>query len=334
MELLSFALGGVGFILVGAHEALIHVSPSKQSPISSPPNSQTNKLLLPISLAILSSFFILNSTVSLLSAHNSNDAVGTALQLQVLPIAFIFLFYSLLPLFSLPSPLHGLVGLFAFAEEFLLFYLQRKDPSGVENRYYDLLLVPIAICLFCTLLDVGSPRSTVPKLGRGVGLILHGTWLLQMGLSLFSGWVAQGCSLHRVSRGNYTLRCKGHPEYHRARAIATLQFNCHLAFLVVVLVGFFSLVCARNGGSTDLDSVSTRYAPLGAELQNMQDSTNFTLDSDEDDDSGRQEGHNVGNEKGVAMEHAVNGNGIKDYRRTFHRVEQGGSKAWKEASPF
>lgn len=42
----------------------------------------------------------------------------------------------------------------------------------------------------------------------------------------------------------------------------------------------------------------------------MQDSTNFTLDSDEDDDSGRQEGHNVGNEKGVAMEHAVNGNGV------------------------
>ncbi|QCD96932.1 uncharacterized protein LOC114195949 [Vigna unguiculata] len=316
MELFSFALGGVGFILVGAHEALLHVSPSKQSPISSasssPPNSRTNKLLFPISLAILSSFFILNSTLSLLSAHNSNDAVGTALQLQVLPIGFIFLFYSLLPLFSLPSPLHGLVGLFAFAQEFLLFYLQRKDPSGVENRYYDLLLVPIAICLLCTLLDVGSPRSSVPKLGRGVGLILHGTWLLQMGLSLFSGWVAQGCSMHRVSRGNYTLRCKGHPEYHRARAIATLQFNCHLALLVVLLVGFFSLVCARNGGGTHLDSVSTRYAPLGAELQNMQESTKFTLDSDEDDDDDNaiQEGHNVGNKKGVAVEHAVNGNGV------------------------
>ncbi|CAJ1787299.1 unnamed protein product [Sphenostylis stenocarpa] len=315
MELLSFGLGGVGFILIGAHQALLHLSPSKQSPISlssSPPNSRTNKPLFSISLAIFSVFFIINSTVSLFDAHNSNDAVGTALQLQVLPIAFIFLFYSLLPLFSLPSPLLGLVGVFAFAEEFLLFYLQRKDPSGVENRYYDLLLVPIAICVFCTLLDLGSPRSSVPKLGRGVGLILHGMWLLQMGLSLFSGWVAQGCSLHRMSRGNYTLRCKGHPEYHRARAIATLQFNCHLALLVVVLVGFFSVVSARNGGG-HLESVSTRYAPLGAEMQTLQDSANFTLDSDEDDDNdgdGKREVDHVGRKKGVVVEHAVNGNGV------------------------
>ncbi|KAK7377559.1 hypothetical protein VNO80_02985 [Phaseolus coccineus] len=314
MELLTFALGGIGFILIGAHEALLHVSPSKQFPISSssssPPNSPTNKLLFPISLAILSSFFILNSTLSLLDAHNSNDAVGTALQLQVLPIAFLFLFYSLLLLFSLPSPLLGLVGFFAFAQEFLLFYLQRKDPTGVENRYYDLLLLPIAICVLCTLLHVGSPGSSVPKLGRGVGLILHGTWLLQMGLSLFSGWVSQGCSLHRVSRGNYTLRCKGHPEYHRARAIATLQFNCHLALLVVVLVGFFSVISARSGGRTHLDSLSTRYAPLGAELQNLQDSPNFTLDSDEDDDDCTQNTDNVGSKKGVAVEHSVNGNGV------------------------
>jgi len=44
----------------------------------------------------------------------------------------------------------------------------------------------------------------------------------------------------------------------------------------------------------------------------MQESTKFTLDSDEDDDDDNaiQEGHNVGNKKGVAVEHAVNGNGV------------------------
>ncbi|TKY63264.1 hypothetical protein E2542_SST13133 [Spatholobus suberectus] len=315
MGLLSFALGGVGFILIGAHEALLHASQSsdpKPSPISSssPPNSQTKKpssSLFSISLVIFSSFFVLNSTISLLDAHNSNDAVGSALQVQVIPIALIFLFYSLLPLLlTLPSPLLDLVGAFAFVEEFLLFYLQRKDPSGVENRYYDHLLVPIALCVFCTLLELRSPHSNIPKLGRGVGLILQGTWFLQMGLSLFSGWVAQGCSLHRVSRGNYTLRCKGHPAYHRARAIATLQFNCHLALLVLLAVAFFSLICGRNG--VPLGSISTRYAPLRAELQPFENSANFTLDSDDD----TQEDGNVASQKLVVMGHAINDNQLKD----------------------
>jgi len=79
---------------------------------------------------------------------------------------------------------------------------------------------------------------------------------------------------------------------------------------VVVLVGFFSVVCARSGGITNLDSLSTRYAPLGAELQNLQDSPNFTLDSDEDEDDRTQESDNVGSKKGVAVEHSVNGNGV------------------------
>ncbi|KAK7395999.1 hypothetical protein VNO78_16664 [Psophocarpus tetragonolobus] len=295
MTLLSFALGGGGFVLIGAHEALF---PSK-----------SKKPLFSIALAIFAIFFVLNSAWSLFDAHAKNDAVGTALQLQFLPIAFIFLLHSLLPLlpFPLPSPLLSLVAAFAFAEEFLLFYLQRKDPTGVENRYYDLLLVPIALCVFCTLLDLKSPHSGVPQLGRAVGLILHGSWLLQMGLSLFSGWVAQGCTLHSLSRGNYTLRCKDHPEYHRARAIATLQFNCHLALLLLFLVSGFSVISARNGRATPLESVSTGYAPIGAELQPFQNSSNFTLDSDDDETKGDD---NAASKKVDVVGHNVNGNGL------------------------
>ncbi|XP_020208007.1 uncharacterized protein LOC109792962 [Cajanus cajan] len=272
MGVISFAVGGVGLIAVGGHEALVHGRAGAK---------KTPSPLFWISLVIFSSLLLLNSTVSLLDAHNSNDAVGTALQLQVLPVALLFLFYSLLPLLlPLPSPLLSLVASFAFALEFLLFYLQRKDPTGVENRYYDLFLLPIALCLFCTLLHVRSPFSHFPRLGLGLGLILQGTWLLQMGLSLFSGFVAHGCSLHRPSRGNYTLRCQGHPEFHRARAIATLQFNCHLALLLLLFVAFFS---ATNSGS-----IPTSYAPLGAELQHIHNSPNFTLDSDDDTPSPKE----------------------------------------------
>ncbi|XP_061338874.1 uncharacterized protein LOC133285641 isoform X2 [Gastrolobium bilobum] len=309
MGLFSFAFAGVGFILIGTHEALKASQISDPKPTLTPSSSQPNKTqsssnLFFISLSIFSSFFIFNSLISLLNAHTSNDAVGSALQLQVIPIALIFLLYSVLSLLaSLPSQLLGLVGAFAFVEEFLLFYLQRKDPSGIENRYYDLLLVPIAVCVFSTVLELKSPESCVPKLGRGVGLILQGTWFVQMGLSLFSSWVAHGCDLHQVSRGNYTLRCKGHPEYHRARAIATLQFNCHLALMVVVVVGFYSVICGRNGGS--LDS-SASYKPIGAELQAFENSGNFTLDSDGDDDEEIEDGGNLATQKAIVVEHGMN----------------------------
>ncbi|KAI4351511.1 hypothetical protein L6164_005877 [Bauhinia variegata] len=303
MGLFTFAIAGGGFILIGAHEAL---TASDSDPISgtSTPNplhppapslkseSQPKKnpflhSLSFIFVSIFSSLFFFDSLVSLFDASNSHDSVGSALQLQVIAISLLFLLYSILGLLinftnsvRFPSPLLSFICLFAFAEEFLLFFLQRKDPSGIENRYYDLLLVPIAVCVFSTIFDLKSPNSNTPKLARGIGLILQGTWFFQMGASFFTSWLAHGCYLHHVSRGNYTIRCKDHPEYHRARAIATLQFNCHLALMVVVLVGLFSVISRKNGIVFD----SSRYRPLGAEMQSFENSTQFTLDSDDDVD--------------------------------------------------
>jgi len=246
-----------------------------------------------------------------IDANNSRDGVGLALQLQVSAVALIFLLYSVLGLlvnytdsFSLPSPLLGLVGVFAFVEEFLLFYLQRKDPSGIENRYYDLLLVPIAICVFSTIYELKSPKSNLPKLTRGVGLILQGTWFLQMGLSFFTSWMAHGCFLHQVSRGNYTVRCKGHPEFHRGRAIATLQFNGHLALMVLLFVGFYSTMSWKYGAPID----STRYKPLGAEMHSVQNLTQFTLEFDDDADEEIKE-DKMELQKPVVVESSMNGFG-------------------------
>lgn len=185
--------------------------------------------------------------------------------------------------FHLPSPILNLICLFAFAEEFLLFFLQRKDPSGVENRYYSLLLVPISICAFCSFLELKNPKSNYTRLGRGIGLISQGMWILQMGFAFFSDLIAHGCYLHERSRGNYTVKCKGHPQYHRGGAIATLQFNCHLALLVAVISFSYSIVCKKHG----IGREHVRYRPIGAEMQHleMDSQAHFTLESDEDDDN-------------------------------------------------
>ncbi|PON47481.1 hypothetical protein PanWU01x14_244400 [Parasponia andersonii] len=326
MGFFTLAVAGGGFIFIGAWEAFTSSTPNPHqiSPLSSiqtpspTSSSKTQKdpssssSLSFIFISIFSFLFILNSLFSFFDAVNSHDRVGSALQLQVLAIASLFLLYGVLGLlvnFSysfpipLPSSLLSLIGLFAFIEEFLLFYLQRKDPIGVENRYFDLLLVPITVCVFSTALDLKSPKSNFPKFGRGVGLILQGMWFVQMGLSFYTSSVAHGCSLHEKSRGNYTVKCKGHPEYHRARAIATLQFNCHLALLVFLVSGLYAVVARRNGGGN-----FTRYKPLVAEMQPFENHSQFTLDSDDDDGLGEDisEEDNVAKQKPGVVEIGVN----------------------------
>ncbi|GFY83053.1 plant viral-response family protein [Actinidia rufa] len=325
MGLFTYTLAGGGFILIGALESLISSTQITSSPPTTQQSSQRTKKIAssssssssPITLVAVSLFclfFILNSLISLFDAINSKNQTGLVIQLQVIAISSLFFLYSVLGLMThlsnsiqLPSQILNLLCLFAFIEEFLLFYLQRKDPSGIENRYFDLLLVPIGVCVFSTILELKSPKSRFSRLARGIGLILQGTWLVQMGFSFYSDAMAHGCFLHEKSRGDYTIKCKGHPEYHRGRAIATLQFNCHLAFLVVVIIGVYSIVCKKSG----IGGEFMRYRPLGAEMQQMETQGRFTLDSDDENEDGIKEVGNLAEQKAVVLVHesGINGYG-------------------------
>ncbi|KAL3636614.1 hypothetical protein CASFOL_018913 [Castilleja foliolosa] len=302
MGFLAYAVAGGSVTVLGAWESLSAFEssnqnlPSSQMPISPPQNakgppspnkttsfSSTATLLFISTLSVL---FILNSFISLSDAVRSKDNVGFALQLEVISIASLFLLYSVLGIstntlhsFQFPFKLLNVIYAFAFGEEFLLFYTQNKDPSGIENRYYDLILVPIAICLFSTILELKTPKSTYPRFARGLGLALQGMWTLQMGFSFYSNLISNGCSLNERSRGNFTIKCKGHPEYHRGRAIATLQFNCYLALFVTLSVGFYSIFCKKYG--ININREFMLYKPLGVHMDNH---SQFTLDSDDDDD--------------------------------------------------
>lgn len=330
MGFFTYAVAGVGFILIGFWESFSSLNPTRNlnqppstslsSQIKSASISKTKETPLSssssfIMVSIFSLLILLNAVVSIFDAFSSKDRVGSVLQLQVLSLALLFLLYSALGLMNdkksscfWPDSVLELVLLLAFVEEFLLYYLQRKDTSGIENRYFDLLCVPIAICVVSTMLELRSKRSAYPKLGRGIGLILQGTWFVQMGFSFYTNLIVHGCSLHEKSRGNFTIKCKGHPEYHRGRAIATLQFNCHLALLVVLVVGILSFMGKRNGVGVSGDGL--RYRPLGAAMQQMDNNVgHFTLDSDDDLDGGINEDDDLGKEKVAVVELVVNGHG-------------------------
>ncbi|KAL5974282.1 hypothetical protein ACLOJK_030946 [Asimina triloba] len=303
MGLFIYCFGGGALFLIGTWEALTsfyahHLPPPSLSP--PPPSPRRRRAttthanpffsaLFLLAVALFSSSAILNSILSALDALRRSDRIAVALQLQSSAAAALFLLYaavgflveftSLLPL---PLSALNLIALFAFGQEFLLFYLQRKDPSGLENRYFDLILVPTGACFVSTLLQMGMPKSPFPPMARGIGLILQGTWLVQMGFSFFTNLMAHGCSLRVKSRGNYTVRCNGHAEYHRSKAIATLQFNCHLAFLVLFVVGAYSLVGQGQSQRSAVDY--ERYKPLSEELRQFDHQSQFTLTSDEDEE--------------------------------------------------
>lgn len=326
MGLFPYTVAGAALILIGALESLSAATECLkriQSSESPPPNSNSppprsssfSSTVTFLLISVVSVVFIVNSLISLSDAVSSKDNMGFALQLEVITIALLFLLYSglgvlsnIIESFRFPSMLLEVIYLFAFGEEFLLFYKQNKDPSGIENRYYDLLLVPIAVCLFSTIVELKGSKSSYSKLGRGIGLVLQGMWVLQMGFSFYSNLIANGCTLHARSRGNYTVKCKGHPEYHRGRAIATLQFNCHLALLITIAVGAYSVFCKTHRINREF----MRYKPLGAgEGEDMNlNGSQFTLESDdEDDENGIQEVKSVEMQKTVLVvpESTVNG---------------------------
>ena len=68
------------------------------------------------------------------------------------------------------------------------------------------------------------------------------------------------------------MQCKGHPEFHRGRAVATLQFNGHVALVALAFLGFF----AAGGGNG-------KYEEAAKEMRGVGEYSRFTLDSDEED---------------------------------------------------
>ncbi|KAL4568415.1 hypothetical protein LXL04_024027 [Taraxacum kok-saghyz] len=325
--LFSYVIGGGGLFLIGASESIISTSEtleqisqvsslSSTSPPSSTTRSKSSSFVTSIiffAISLVSFLFILNSFISIIDGLKSKDQTGVVLQLEVISISALFFLFSVLGIltnlnnsFQFPSSILNILCLFGFVEEFFLFYIQKKDPDGIENRYYDLLLVPITICIVSTILELRTPKSNYSRLGRGVGLVLQGMWFVQMGFSFYSNSITNGCFMREKSRGNFTIRCKGHPEFHRARSIATLQFNCHLALLVCFIAGIYSLLSKKHGVSNE----SMQYKPLGAEMLHL-DHARFTLDSEDDEDDNAKDEGKVLVEKNHALvsETTVNGYG-------------------------
>ncbi|KAH7444960.1 hypothetical protein KP509_02G099600 [Ceratopteris richardii] len=152
---------------------------------------------------------------------------------------------SFLPL---PLEVSYLIGLVAFAQELLLFHLRRPD-AGLEARYCTLLQVPITASIMALIAMIASPMSVLPPLSLAASLFLQGTWLIQMGLSFFTSiYMPKGCALQMRGEGDYVIKCLGNDmALMHGNAVATLQFNCHMALLLILLLPMYSFLRRRCG---------------------------------------------------------------------------------------
>lgn len=280
--LLEYSAGGLGLLALAALESL------PLRPLLLPAAAASH---LPRRLGLATPLHLRHLLAGIVSALFPLSALFSArhhLSLPTLAATALFLLYALAPLAPLraplPLPLLDLVLAAAFAQELLLFAHRRPSTAaGIENRYFDLFLVPVAVCLVATLLAAHDPEAAPPRLARAAGLALQGTWMVQMGFSFFTSAVAQGCALHAQSRVDYTIKCRTHDDYHRARSAATLQFNGHLALLVLAGAAAYGAAVSRR------NQPPSGYRMLSKEVQmeGMPLHSQFTLDSDEEKEDER-----------------------------------------------
>ena len=146
--MLSYTVGGLAMLLVGVIDSLSSFFPS--------PDLSSFRFL---SIFAVSSLSLLDSGLSLLDSHTVGDDLGFSLQLCSSAVFSLVLLYSLAGIsssykfqFQFPSQILDLLLFFALITKFLLFRFQFKDIAGGEHRYYDLVLVPVAICAAASLI--------------------------------------------------------------------------------------------------------------------------------------------------------------------------------------
>lgn len=82
---------------------------------------------------------------------------------------------------------HGTTKLFltlAFINEGLLFFFHKETGQGDEFLYtvHLLLFIAIAVCGVCSFLRLKTPVNLLINSGLAFGMILQGTWFIQVGI--------------------------------------------------------------------------------------------------------------------------------------------------------
>ncbi|KAG8373203.1 hypothetical protein BUALT_Bualt12G0146600 [Buddleja alternifolia] len=215
----------------------------------SQPNSKNTDLytlLIVLPLASFSHIFIFLASLS-----GSTNPTYTFSFLQHSFV--IFLFWALLLLIILKESFHlysfpdNFVFIFAAIAFLIEFYMSGRGFVGLGGALYGILGGLSIACAACCIILSVRPSAFFAEFLLSSGLVLKGTWVLQVGLSLYTdAFGLKGCA--KISglaspKGELDVKCELEDDRSRGVALLNLLFVWHI---IVVFMANFMLFGLSN----------------------------------------------------------------------------------------
>ncbi|XP_068328141.1 uncharacterized protein [Pyrus communis] len=168
--------------------------------------------------------------------------------------AAIFMFWALVLLIIFREnidPLNfneGFVFVFAAVSFFVEYSVIGKGISGLGGAVYDMLAALTLICAFSCLYLSIRPCSFFAEFFLSSGLIFKGTWILQLGLSLYTdAFGLNGCKKMSVwpNQDNAEWKCDLEEDGLRGVAVMMLLFIGHAIAVLVLSFVLFALLASN-----------------------------------------------------------------------------------------
>ncbi|KAK4427848.1 hypothetical protein Salat_1553800 [Sesamum alatum] len=164
----------------------------------------------------------------------------------------IFLFWAILILITFKESLDlclvpdGFIFIFAGIAFAIESYMSGRGVVGLGGAVYGFLGGLAAICSLCCLYLSVRPSAFFAEFLLSSGLLLKGTWVLQVGLSLYTdAFTLQGCdkiSGKTLSQGEIDVKCELQDDMWRGMVLMNLVFVMHVILVMSISFVLFGLL--------------------------------------------------------------------------------------------
>ncbi|XP_011091255.1 uncharacterized protein LOC105171744 [Sesamum indicum] len=164
----------------------------------------------------------------------------------------IFLFWAILILIILKESLDlclipdGFIFIFAGIAFAIESYMSGRGVVGLGGAVYGFLGGLAAFCAACCLYLSVRPSAFFAEFLLSSGLLLKGTWVLQVGLSLYTdAFGLKGCdkiSGQTLAKGEIDVKCELQDDKWRGMVLMNLVFIVHVILVMTTSFVLFALL--------------------------------------------------------------------------------------------
>ncbi|KAI3469815.1 hypothetical protein Pfo_026478 [Paulownia fortunei] len=164
----------------------------------------------------------------------------------------IFLFWAILVLIILKESLdlysvpESFVFIFAGVAFLIEFYMSGRGVVGLGGSVYGTLGGLAVFCAACCVYLSVRPSAFFAEFLLSSGLVLKGTWVLQVGLSLYTdAFGLKGCdkiSGVNLAKGGADVKCELEDDMWRGMVLMNVLFVGHVIMVIITSFMLFGLL--------------------------------------------------------------------------------------------